>query len=66
MNDILEANKTLLDLVQQCISKIKSLKIENSELKLQIQNSENTTMIPEEQKREIERLLIETKEILEN
>lgn len=66
MNDILEANKTLLDLVQRCISKIKSLKTENSELKLQIQNSENTTMIPEEQKREIERLLIETKEILEN
>mgnify|MGYP000564605020 CR=1 FL=1 len=66
MNDILEANKTLLDLVQRCISKIKSLKTENSELKLQIQNSENTTMIPEEQKREIERLLIETKEILES
>ena len=65
MNDIFEANKTLLSLTQQLISKVKVLKKENEALSAQIAESSKAVLLSDEQKTEIERLLIETKSILE-
>lgn len=61
MNDLLEANKVLLDNMKRLTAKVKQLKEENKQLK---ENS-SAILLTEEQKREIDNLLLETKKVLE-
>lgn len=64
MNDIFEANKTLLETSRNLINKVKELKVENNTLKTQLSNSQNATQLTTEQKAEIEQLLQETQTVL--
>lgn len=61
MNTLLEANKKLLELVTQLVAKVKEQKATIQELRTINQQS----VLTDEQKAEIEKLLLETKEVLE-
>lgn len=61
MNTLLEANKKLLELVTQLVTKVKEQKATIQELRTINQQS----VLTDEQKAEIEKLLLETKEVLE-
>ena len=61
MNTLLEANKKLLELVTQLVAKVKEQKATIRELRTINQQS----VLTDEQKAEIEKLLLETKEVLE-
>ena len=61
MNTLLEANKKLLELVTQLVVKVKEQKATIQELRTINQQS----VLTDEQKAEIEKLLLETKEVLE-
>lgn len=61
MNTLLEANKKLLELVTQLVAKVKEQKVTIQELRTINQQS----VLTDEQKAEIEKLLLETKEVLE-
>lgn len=61
MNTLLEANRKLLELVTQLVAKVKEQKATIQELRTINQQS----ILTDEQKAEIEKLLLETKEVLE-
>ena len=61
MNTLLEANKKLLELVTQLVAKVKEQRVTIQELRTINQQS----VLTDEQKAEIEKLLLETKEVLE-
>jgi hypothetical protein len=61
LNTLLEANKKLLELVTQLVAKVKEQKATIQELRTINQQS----VLTDEQKAEIEKLLLETKEVLE-
>ena len=61
MNTLLEVNKKLLEFVTQLVAKVKEQKATIQELRTINQQS----ILTDEQKAEIEKLLLETKEVLE-
>lgn len=61
MNDLLEVNKKLLENIKNLIAKVNQLKEENKQLK-----AANNLFLTDEQKKEIDELLLETKKVLEN
>lgn len=61
MNDLLEANKILLENMKKLTAKVKQLKEENKQLK----ENPSTILLTDEQKKEIDNLLLETKKVLE-
>ncbi len=65
MENIFEAQNALLDTTKQLLAKVKQLKNENSELKTQVFAATSSVKLTDEQKTEIEKLLTETKEVLE-
>lgn len=66
MDNLIEANEKLINTVKSLIVKIKDLRNENENLKLQLNNSQSAMILTNEQKAEIEKLLVETKEVLED
>lgn len=65
MENIVEANEKLVTVVKQLINKVKVLKEENSNLKNQLGTATQSLTLTDNEKAEIEKLLVETKEILE-
>lgn len=65
MENIFEAQNALLETTKQLLAKVKQLKNENSELKNQVSAATSSVKLTDEQKIEIEKLLTETKEVLE-
>lgn len=65
MNNIFEANQTLLQLIKDLIAKLKVLKNENIDLKNQIATNNSQLLLTEEQKAEIEQLLAVAKSLTE-
>ena len=65
MENIFEAQSALLETTKQLLAKVKQLKNENSELKTQVSAATSSVKLTDEQKIEIEKLLTETKEVLE-
>lgn len=66
MDNLIEANEKLIDTVKSLIAKIKDLRNENENLRMQLNSSQSAMILTNEQKAEIEKLLVETKEVLEN
>lgn len=66
MDNLIEANEKLINTVKSLIAKIKDLRNENENLRMQLNSSQSAMILTDEQKAEIEKLLVETKEVLEN
>ncbi len=66
MDNLIEANEKLINTVKSLIAKIKDLRNENENLRMQLNSSQSAMILTDEQKTEIEKLLVETKEVLEN
>lgn len=66
MDNLIEANEKLIDTVKSLVAKIKDLRNENENLRMQLNSSQSAMILTNEQKAEIEKLLVETKEVLEN
>ncbi len=66
MDNLIEANEKLINTVKSLITKIKDLRNENENLKIQLNSSQSAMILTNEQKAEIEKLLVETKEVLED
>lgn len=64
MDNIVDVNVELVKTLKNLIQKIKSLKVENQELKNQLLNSQNTLTLSAEKKAEIDQLLQESQELL--
>lgn len=64
MDNIVDVNVELVKTLKNLIQKIKSLKVENQELKNQLLNSQNTLTLSAERKAEIDQLLQESQELL--
>ncbi len=66
MDNLIEANEKLINTVKSLIAKIKDLRNENENLRMQLNSSQSAMILTDEQKTEIEKLLVETKEVLEH
>lgn len=66
MDNLIEANEKLINTVKSLIVKIKDLRNENENLGMQLNSSQSAMILTNEQKAEIEKLLVETKEVLED
>lgn len=66
MDNLIEANEKLINTVKSLIIKIKDLRNENENLRMQLNSSQSAMILTNEQKAEIEKLLVETKEVLED
>ncbi len=66
MDNLIEANEKLINTVKSLIVKIKDLRNENENLRMQLNSSQSAMILTNEQKAEIEKLLVETKEVLED
>jgi len=66
MDNLIEANEKLINTIKGLIVKIKDLRNENENLRMQLNSSQSAMILTNEQKAEIEKLLVETKEVLED